>query len=428
MDKQDSPSEEIVIVGSRYGALADVVTPLFEKGVPIEAENIKSVLGGDEVILSPVKNDYDPHAVGVYTISQRLLGYVWMYQSHAMRLWMKKNQKTYIMAHITSLLSNVGVLTATAETPLQLEIVDRNEAPDWGWAADIPEVLTCITEQSLSLAIDLLHDELKVAEEWSPRLQMRIDNLLRFLPMDLSAIRYKESIELYSLMKQSPIEEVRRQSEFVLHSFVKRGSAHQMQWWVENWLPDFFRNAAESDLLGLFKADHYTLERVEAMLDGAPYHLFHLFKVNRFRFAWQLYYDALPQELYNRLLSLLAVRELMIAQEGEKDAAAAVDAALVVKALKMCSAYIWGNAAYAVVFCVCRDLYGWQDNGRQFEIKMEEQGVDCPNGTIASTFYNNKYMKMHVDKWKNSKVPKRVMVLVDELKNCINELASVTKP
>ena len=428
MDKQDSPSEEIVIVGSRYGALADVVTPLFEKGVPIEAENIKSVLGGNEVILSPVKNDYDPHAVGVYTISQRLLGYVWMYQSHAMRLWMKKNQKTYIMAHITSVLSNVGVLTATAETPLQLEIVDRNEAPDRGWAADIPEVLTCITEQSLSLAIDLLHDELKVAEEWSPRLQMRIDNLLRFLPMDLSAIRYKESIELYSLMKQSPIEEVRRQSEFVLHSFVKRGSAHQMQWWVESWLPDFFRNAAESDLLGLFKADHYTLERVEAMLDGAPYHLYHQFKVNRFRFAWQLYYDSLPQELYNRLLSLLAVRELMIAQEGEKDAAAAVDAALVVKALKMCSAYVWGNAAYAVAFCVCRDLYGWQDNGRQFEIKMEEQGVDCPNGTIASTFYNNKYMKMHVDKWKNAKVPKRVTVLVDELKNCINELASVTKP
>ena len=428
MDKQDSPSEEIVIVGSRYGALADVVTPLFEKGVPIEAENIKSVLGGNEVILSPVKNDYDPHAVGVYTISQRLLGYVWMYQSHAMRLWMKKNQKTYIMAHITSVLSNVGVLTATAETPLQLEIVDRNEAPDRGWAADIPEVLTCITEQSLSLAIDLLHDELKVAEEWSPRLQMRIDNLLRFLPMDLSAIRYKESIELYSLMKQSPIEEVRRQSEFVLHSFVKRGSAHQMQWWVESWLPDFFRNAAESDLLGLFKADHYTLERVEAMLDGAPYHLYHQFKVNRFRFAWQLYYDALPQELYNRLLSLLAVRELMIAQEGEKDAAAAVDVALVVKALKMCSAYVWGNAAYAVAFCVCRDLYGWQDNGRQFEIKMEEQGVDCPNGTIASTFYNNKYMKMHVDKWKNAKVPKRVTVLVDELKNCINELISVTKP
>jgi hypothetical protein len=201
-----------------------------------------------------------------------------------------------------------------------------------------------------------------------------------------------------------------------------------MQWWVESWLPDFFRNAAESDLLGLFKADHYTLERVEAMLDGAPYHLYHQFKVNRFRFAWQLYYDALPQELYNRLLSLLAVRELMIAQEGEKDAAAAVDAALVVKALKMCSAYIWGNAAYAVAFCVCRDLYGWQDNGRQFEIKMEEQGVDCPNGTIASTFYNNKYMKMHVDKWKNAKVPKRVMVLKDELKNCINELASVTKP
>ena len=428
MDKQDSPSEEIVIVGSRYGALADVVTPLFEKGVPIEAENIKSVLGGDEVILSPVKNDYDPHAVGVYTISQRLLGYVWMYQSHAMRLWMKKNQKTYIMAHITSVLSNVGVLTATAETPLQLEIVDRNEAPDWGWAADIPEVLTCITEQSLSLAIDLLHDELKVAEEWSPRLQMRIDNLLRFLPMDLSAIRYKESIELYSLMKQSPIEEVRRQSEFVLHSFVKRGSAHQMQWWVESWLPDFFRNAAESDLLGLFKADHYTLERVEAMLDGAPYHLYHQFKVNRFRFAWQLYYDALPQELYNRLLSLLAVRELMLAQgEGREVDGNKLTATRLAKAIAACKALMWGKAAYAAVFCVCRDMNLVEDNAANFERLLADGGTVIPEGTINTTINRNPWMKFSIFKWKEMGVKDRALKLKDAFKDEMESIKNTEK-
>jgi len=124
----DVLSEEIVIVGSRYGELADVVIPLFEKGEPINSENIVSELGGDEVILRPDDNKFDSFAVAVYTVLQRLLGYVWMYQSHAMR-------------------------------------------------------------------------------QWTERLQRRIDNLLRFIPMDLSASSYMECIELYCMMKQSPIEE-----------------------------------------------------------------------------------------------------------------------------------------------------------------------------------------------------------------------------
>ena len=53
-----------------------------------------------------------------------------------------------------------------------------------------------------------------------------------------------------------------------------------MKWWMEEWLPSFFHKAAEGDLLGMFEADHYTLDRVEGLLDAAPAHLFHLYKVN----------------------------------------------------------------------------------------------------------------------------------------------------
>ena len=52
METKRELSEEIVIVGSRYGDLADVVKPLFEQAEPIEGENIVEVLGGVEVYWS----------------------------------------------------------------------------------------------------------------------------------------------------------------------------------------------------------------------------------------------------------------------------------------------------------------------------------------------------------------------------------------
>ena len=51
-------------------------------------------------------------------------------------------------------------------------------------------------------------------------------------------------------------------------------------------------------------------------MNRAPGNLFYLYQVNRVRFAFQLYYLALPKEVYNRLLTLLAVRELMLGKEN----------------------------------------------------------------------------------------------------------------
>ena len=92
IDTTDS-SEEIVIVGSKYGELADVVNPLYEKGEPIEKKDIARLLGSETVYLRPKRNEYDKYAVGVYTANMNLLGYVWSWQSFAMREWMEKNNK-----------------------------------------------------------------------------------------------------------------------------------------------------------------------------------------------------------------------------------------------------------------------------------------------------------------------------------------------
>ena len=87
---------------------------------------------------------------------------------------------------------------ATPDKPVKLKYRERTSfSIDPDWASNIPEVLPSITEQSLSLGIALLRDELEEAEAWSGSLQKRIDNLLRNLPLDLSAHRYMESMENY---------------------------------------------------------------------------------------------------------------------------------------------------------------------------------------------------------------------------------------
>ena len=85
----------------------------------------------------------------------------------------------------------------------------------------------------------------------------------------------------------------------------------------------------------------------------------------------------------------------------------------VVQVLRTCSDFIWGNAAYTVAYCACRDLYGWQDNASWFERQLILQGITMPEGTINATLSRNPYMKLHVGKWKENGAKERVLRLMD---------------
>ena len=61
---------------------------------------------------------------------------------------------------------------------------------------------------------------------------------------------------------------------------------------------------------------------------------------------------------------------------GDNLASTDIDSSMVSQALAKCGDYIWGNSAYAVPFCVCRDVYGWEDNASLFERKLELEGVE----------------------------------------------------
>ena len=100
-------------------------------------------------------------------------------------------------------------------------------------------------------------------------------------------------------------------------------------------------------------------------------------------------------------------------QEG-KEKNSALTTELLGEAMSNVMAYVWGNAAYAVVFCACRDVYGWQDNASFFERQLAAVGKEIPAGTVNAALSRNPYMRMPVDKWKGCGVMERVLVLKDK--------------
>jgi hypothetical protein len=418
METFEDISDELIIVGSRYGVLSDVLSPLYEKGAPIEQEKINEVLGHDEFYLMPDPNDHDPYAVGAFTTDGSKMGFLWMYQAPALRQWIDENHARFVTIRIKRMNTKYGLMIARADKPIRLKPCDRISLDiDMDWAANLPMVMRSISIQSLALSVALLQDELAKSEEWTERLQVRVDNLLRNLPSDLSAHHHRDAIDLYKTMKSSKIEAVRQQCDIVLQAFVHRGSADQMQWWVKEWLPNFFQEVSKGDWVRLYETADYTLERVESILKGAPANLFYLYKVNREQFAYHLYYTALPREIYSRLLTLLAVREAMMAKGHP-------DWPLLARAIENCQEYFWANSSYAVVYCICRDDFKWRITKTDFETKVEEvqykkkRSFTCPAGTIANAFSDNPIYNDLISEWDN-KASKRIIKLRNELRKVL---------
>ena len=103
--------------------------------------------------------------------------------------------------------------------------------------------------------------------------------------------------------------------------------------------------------------------------------------------------------------------------EGERR----FDADALAKVLERCKAFIWGNAAYATVFCVCRDLNLLENNASRFERMLAEGGTKIPDGTINNAMSRNPWMKHPADKWEKYGVKERVLKLRDEFRRQIEE-------
>lgn len=94
----------------------------------------------------------------------------------------------------------------------------------------------------------------------------------------------------------------------------------------------------------------------------------------------------------------------------------------IAQAINLCKDMIWGNAAYSVAYCVCRDVYALGTNATAFERMLREQGFQLPEGTINASMSRNVYMRMNIDRWEDNGAMKRVLKLRDALREKMAEL------
>ena len=311
-------TDELIIVGGRYGDLADKLKPLFDRGAPIDEKELKKIIGGDKLFLMRTANDHDPYAIGVYTSTKKRIGFLWMYQAYAMREWLETNQEECVKVRICRLNAKYGFMISKPVKPMKLTIRPRESLYiDMEWASNLPKLMPCRKGEWLKLSMMLLDNELEESDAWNEGLKTQIENVIEELPYDLSSLGYIKGMELYLKMKGSKIQEIRDESDRLLYTMIHRGSRDKMGWWMDCCLPDYFRNANVDSVVRIYDSANFTLAHIEALLHQAPEHLFHFYLADRENFSTHLLYAALPHEVYTRLLTLLAVREAMLERKEE---------------------------------------------------------------------------------------------------------------
>ena len=435
--EQENSSEEIIIVASLYGDFGDVLKPIYEIGKPIEKNDIKELLGNDVVYLCPRDNYFDRYAVGVYTANQKLLGFIWMNQAPSIRHWMEINNKRYVAIHINRINTKERLIMAALPEGMTLERIERSAGINDKWANDLPLVVTSIKQQGLELGLFRLKDELESKTEWDDDIKAMIDNVMQYLESDLSDNCYGDCNDVYKLMRKSPVKVIREKADWFVQKLASRGTTERTQWWIDKWLPLYMKEAYEENLMSIYKEGDYTLEKVKELLKSAPFDLFKLYKADRVKFVNKLYYSVLPQRIFYRLLTLLTVWErLRNENENQNEnqneklkvkVDRVIDYNVLKKAVVKVQPYMWASSSYAVVYCVCRDKYGYPDNMSKFEREFSKSktGYSCKEGVISSTFRTNSYMKMHIDRWEQNGAKERALILknkfIEEVNNIIKE-------
>ena len=87
---------------------------------------------------------------------------------------------------------------------------------------------------------------------------------------------------------------------------------------------------------------------------------------------------------------------------------------VLVASVESVRAYFWKDSAMAVIFCVCRDRFGYADNMSQFE-----RDFGCKAGLVSNTFGDNPYMRMPLANWKKVEVKQRVLSLVEAYQSAV---------
>ncbi len=418
----EAVTDGLILVGTPMGEYAEELVPLFKNGISVGREDVSKYIDTVNIYLcSEYENPYDPvFCVAAFTENNKYLGHLWGQQSPTLHNYLVEHDEEPLRARVNYINGKARVLVAECDIDLEFDKSTRAENLNYDWAKDIPFVFTGLNTQISDITFSKLEKEIKNAFILDNNIQSEIDNVMDYLSSDLSSRRLSAILRIYSMMKNSDAVDIRSESDYVLKKLIHRDSEVSMRNWQENWLPNYMKEAEKSNLLRKFLYHDWTIEMVNELLKKSPNDLYFSYLEDKYKFAKNLYYSALPYDVYCRLLTLIAVRELM---DKTHQTALPVEAyyGKVEEIIPRVQKYFWGSSSYAVVFCVLRDYTNYPDNASQFEREVRELKYyddleyACASGTISNTFISNPYMKFSVDKWDDHNIKDRVRKLRDAI-------------
>ena len=122
------------------------------------------------------------------------------------------------------------------------------------------------------------------------------------------------------------------------------------------------------------------------------------------------YIDIHDNKVVNLTVDKAQVRLGDNGEQAEEEA----DVDMLVACVQEVRDHFWGDSSMAVIFCVCRDSYGYGDNMSQFE-----RDFHCQAGVLSNAFRNNPYMRLNISKWEQNGAKKRVLQLRDAYTNAV---------
>ena len=122
------------------------------------------------------------------------------------------------------------------------------------------------------------------------------------------------------------------------------------------------------------------------------------------------YIDIHDNNVVNLTVDKAQVRLGDNGEQAEEEA----DVDMLVACVQEVRDHFWGDCSMAVIFCVCRDSYGYADNMSQFE-----RDFHCQAGVLSNAFRNNPYMRLNISKWEQNGAKKRALQLRDAYTNAV---------
>ncbi|MBQ2214744.1 MAG: hypothetical protein II416_00485 [Prevotella sp.] len=309
----------IYIVGMNHGDVSEKVKELFSE---TEDKNLNATIKlGDTfksnmVYLLPEEdNPFDSNAVAVYLESQERLGYVCRYHAPIVQKHIKSKGVGCISAHLIDYNKTAKLISCQTEDIEIDEKPSHSEDTDEEWYMNIPVMRRSADELKLDTVRNILYCALQEKHEWNDYLQNHIQTYERLIWLDLSKEASVLNMNIFFLMLNSPIHEVRDASQRIFRYTTDIGGEECCERW-NLWLQSMFESKNVKTITKKLNGLGKTLDDIECSLRKLSRDLFSEYTENASDFSKRLYYKNIPNKKYRRILTLLAVRHNYLLQEG----------------------------------------------------------------------------------------------------------------